>query len=92
MIFLHDIMKNKLRHKCEQHLRYNLKKWRSKVAFNILNEISENVTLMQLMETLGNLNRDISIVGYWIFHSNYKQSLCLTIESLDIMYSPSVDE
>ena len=40
--------------------------------------MSENFILVQLMEALGNVNRNISIVGYWIFESNYKQALCLT--------------
>ena len=30
-------------------------------------------TLVQLIEYLGNVNHVISIVGYWIFDSNYKQ-------------------
>ena len=36
-------------------------------AFDILNDISEYVTLVQLMNSLGNVNRAISIVGYQIF-------------------------
>ena len=44
-------MKN-YRCKGEQHLRYNLKIWKKKSAFDILNEISEHFTLVQLMETL----------------------------------------
>ena len=64
-------MKKKLCHKGEQHLIYNLKIWGEINAFNILNDISENVTLVQLMNSLGSVNRDISIVGYWIFESNY---------------------
>ena len=46
--------------------------------FYILNEISEYVTLVYLMDTLLNVNPDISIVGYWIFDSNYEKSLFLT--------------
>ena len=34
-------MKKKFRHKVEQHLRYNMKKWKKKGDFDILNEISE---------------------------------------------------
>ena len=60
-------MKNKLRHKGEQRLRYNLEKWKNNSDFDILNDIVENVTLVQLMDTLGNVNHDTSIVGYWIF-------------------------
>ena len=47
-------------------------------AFDILNDISENFTLVQLMFTLINVNHAISIVGYWIFDSNYEKSLFLT--------------
>ena len=61
-------------------------------AIDIIKNISKYVTLVQLMESLGNLNNAISIVGYWIFYSNYKKSLCVTQESLDIICSPSVDK
>ena len=42
------------------------------------------------MDSLGNVNRYISIVGQLIFDSNYKKSLCLTEELLDILCSPSI--
>ena len=42
------------------------------------------------MDSLGNMNHDISIVGYWIFDSNYEQSFFLTRESLDLILSPYV--
>ena len=35
--------------------------------YDIMTDISENVTLVQLMDYLGNGNYDISVVGYWIF-------------------------
>ena len=60
-------MKDKLRHKGEEHLRYKQEKWKKKVDFNILNDGSENVNLVQLMDTLENLNHAIIISGYWIF-------------------------
>ena len=85
-------MKEKLCHKVEQYLRYNLKKWVKKGTFDILNEISENVILVQLMDYLGNVNHAIIIVGYWIFNSNYKKELHLIRESLDPIFSPSVGE
>ena len=71
-------MPNRRRIKGEQNLRYNLKIWKKNDAFDILNDISENVTLVQLMDSLGNVNHAISIVGYWIFDSNYNKALCLT--------------
>ena len=44
------------------------------------------------MESLGNVNHDISIVGYWIFESNYEKALCMSPESLDLICSPSICE
>ena len=90
--FANAIMANKRKIKGEQNLRYNLTIWNKIDAFDILNEISENVTLVQLMESLGNLNHTISIVGHWIFDSNYKKAFCLTQESLDLVCSISIGE
>ena len=39
--------------------------------YDIMTEISEHVTLVQLMHSLGNVNHAISVIGYWIFESNY---------------------
>ena len=85
-------MKDKLCQIGEYHLKYNPKKWKNMGVFDILNDISENVTLVKLMNTLGNLNRAINIVGYWIFDSNYKKPLHLKMDSLDLIRSPSVGE
>ena len=65
--FANSILKNELRHKGEHYIIYNMNKWKSKGEFDILNDISDNITLVQLMDTLGNVNHTISIIGYWIF-------------------------
>ena len=57
-------MKNIRKIKVEQNLQYNLNTWKKNDAFDILNEISEDVTLVHLMDSLGNVNHAISIVGY----------------------------
>ena len=57
-------MSNRKKNKGEQNLRYNLTIWKKNDAFDILNDIRDNVTLVQLMDSLGNLNHDISIVGH----------------------------
>ena len=44
------------------------------------------------MYSLGNVNHAISIVGYWIFDSNYEKSLLLNRESLDMIFALSVGE
>ena len=68
-------MKNRRKIKGEQTLQYNLTIWKKNNYFDILNNISEDVTLVQLMDSLGNVNHDISIVGYLIFYYNYKKVL-----------------
>ena len=45
--------------------------------FDILNDISEHATLVQLMDYPGNVNDAISVVGYWIFESNDENTLVL---------------
>ena len=60
----------------EQNLIYNMTIWKLNDAFDILNEMNENVTLVQLMYSLGNVNHAVSIVWHWIFDSKYKKSLC----------------
>ena len=62
------------------------------VAFDILTDISEHVTLVQLLEYLGNVNHAISVVGCWIFSSNYETALVLKRESLVMIFAPSVGE
>ena len=44
------------------------------------------------MDSLGNFNHAISVVGSWIFDSNYERALVLNKESLDMVCAPSVGE
>ena len=71
-------MKNRGKIKGEQNLQYNLKIWKNNDDFGILNNIGEDVSLVQLMGSLVNVNHAISAVGYWIFYSKYEIALCLT--------------
>ena len=59
-------------------------------SYDILTDISENFTLVQLMDYLGNVNHAISVAGYWIFDSNYENALVINRELLDIIYDLSV--
>ena len=68
-------MSNIKKIKCEQNLIYNPTIWRENYAFGILNDIRENVTLVQLIDSLVNVNNYISILGSWIFDSNYKKAI-----------------
>ena len=44
------------------------------------------------MYSLVRVNRSISVVGYWIFDSNYEKELVLNRESLDIICALCVGE
>ena len=44
------------------------------------------------MDSLGNVNNAISVVGSWIFDSNYERALALNRASLDMICAPSVGE
>ena len=69
--FVNAILKSGGVHKGEPKGHCGLIKYKQTGYYNILKDISENVTLVQLMDSLGNVNHDISVVGYWIFESNY---------------------
>ena len=44
------------------------------------------------MDSLGNANHAISVVGNWIFDSNYEKALVINSASLDMIFAPSVGE
>ena len=67
--FSNAILKNEK--KGEQKMYYRLIKYKNKGSYDILKDISEHVTLVQLMDYLVNVNHAISVVGYWIFDTNY---------------------
>ena len=76
----------------ETRVHYLLIKYKKMGEYEILEDISANVTLVQLMDLLGNVNHAISVVGSWIFDSNYEIALVLNRASLGMICSPSVGE
>ena len=62
-----------------------MNQWKVKGSFEILNDIRNFFTLVHFMEAVGNVNQAVSIVGNWIFDSNYKEALPLKTESLNII-------
>ena len=85
-------MQNRKRNKGEQKLYYNQEKNKKKGEYDIFNDITTNVTLVQLMDSLGNNNHAISVVGSWIFDSNYEKELVLNRASLDMICASSIGE
>ena len=47
--------------------------------------MTENITLVQLMDALGDVNRAVIIFGYYTFDSNYKNAFLLTLDSLNLI-------
>ena len=70
-------MKHRRKIKGEQNLQYNLTIQKKNDDFDILNDTSEDVTLVQIMDSLGNVNHAISVVGYWVFDFDYNKALFL---------------
>ena len=70
-------MKHIRRRKVEQNLQYNMMIRNKNDDFDILNHIIEDVTFLQLMDSLGNVNHAINKLGRWIFYSNYEKELFL---------------
>ena len=85
-------MHNRKRNKGDQKLYYNQEKNEKKGNYDIFNDITKNVTLVQLMDSLGDVNNAICVVGSWIFDSNYEKALVLNRASLDMICASSIDE
>ena len=90
--FANEIMLNNKRNNGEARVHYQLIKYKKMGDYKILEDISANVTLFQLMDSIGNMNHAISVVGNWIFDSNYEIALVLNRASLDMSCAPSVGE
>ena len=90
--FSSEIMQNRKRKKGEQKLHYNQEKKKKKGEYEIFKYITTNVKLVHLMDSLGNNNNAISVVGSWIFDSNYEKTLVLNRASLDTICASSIGE
>ena len=76
----------------EARVHYNVIKYKKMGEYNILEDISAKFTLVQFMDSLGNVNHAIIVVVNWIFDSNYEKALVLNRASLDMICAPSVGE
>ena len=90
--FANEIMLTRKINKGETRVHYKLIKYKNMGEYKTLEDISANVTLVQLMDSLGNVNHAISVVGSWIFDPNYERAIVLNRASLDMICAPSVGE
>ena len=61
--FANNILKNNKINEVEARVYCNLIKYKKKDKYKILEDISENITLVQLIDSLINVNYAISVVG-----------------------------
>ena len=61
--FENSIIVDKDIKKGKQHLCYKLEQWKKKGTFDMMKNIVDNITLVKLMDSLGNLNHAVSVVG-----------------------------
>ena len=64
--------------KTKQIIVYKIDNCKVKGKFEIINDINENFTLINLVDAVVNINHSVSIVGNWIFDYNYKKVSPLT--------------
>ena len=74
-----DILTDCARNKGEQWCCYKPVQWNIKGWFDIFNDFSDHVTLIQLIDTSGSINHAVIITISWIYDSNYKRVLPLII-------------
>ena len=86
--FENEIMLNRKINKDKARVHYKLMKYKKMNEYKMLEDISANFTLVQLMDSLGNVIHAISIVGICIFDSNYERALVLNKASLDMICAP----
>ena len=56
----------------DHHIRYNMVTLKTG-EFNILTDISDHVTLIKTIDTAGNVNHTVSIIGCWIYNPNLQK-------------------
>ena len=80
-------MSDKAWKKGTQRLEYYFNKWKKNGAFDIINDISEYITLVWMKDSRGNVNHAVSVVGDGIIDYNIEKGLTLKKASLDLICS-----
>ena len=83
--YSNSIMTDNVRNKFYEHRRYEVKKRKRRNDFDIINDMSEYLTLIQLMDNLGNVSHAVTMSGVWIFITNKKRDTPLIIEYLALI-------
>ena len=68
-------MISRAKNKGKHCIHYGIKQWKTKGIFYIINDISEHLTLVQSLYTIGNSNHAVSISVNWIFDSKYENNI-----------------
>ena len=65
--FANAIILDQVKNKGEQHLCYMINQCKIKVIFDIIINISDHVTLIQMMDKVVDVNCEVIITGDWIY-------------------------
>ena len=63
MFILKFLFEKRKQIKGEPRVYYSLRKYKNIGSHDIMTDISEHVTIVKLMDSLGNVNRSISVVN-----------------------------
>ena len=80
-------MSDKARKKGAPRLQYSFRQRKKNGTFDIIYYISKYVTLVQLKDSRDNVNRAVSVVGYWIVNYNFEKNFILNKASFDLICS-----
>ena len=83
MDFARCVVVEKIRKMSEPKLAYIDQELNVSKGFNLLNNCSNYVTLVQLQDLFGSYHHCIALVGKWIFDSNCNHALPLNSSSLN---------
>ena len=61
--FLDDIMEDVVHNRGEQCLSYTFECWKNSALFDIINDISQYFTLVQLLDTVSNVIHTVIFLG-----------------------------
>ena len=75
----------------EPRLRYTATFYVRDDQYDVVKEISKHITLLQLEDVKGSISHSCTVVGKWIFDSNFAYALPLSTKSLDLICSTDED-
>ena len=68
----------------EPRLKYRVEEYTVWDNYDLFQNVSNHVTLVQMQDTSGSLSHCISVAGKWLFDANVERTMPMTYENLDV--------